>query len=248
MHRNVIVAHRTDLGLERSENQDAYGYWFDEASACHLLIVADGMGGGACGDLASRLTVHTIHAQFFDPSARRTPIPERLGRAIIEANRVIRERAERETRCQGMGSTCVILAVTGGQAYLAHVGDSRLYLIRESRIVRLTRDHSRVQRMVDDGLITEEEAMSHPDSNLIDRSLGPHATVEPEVRPEPLELLAGDTFVLCTDGLTGLVRDEEIFTIIHEAPPQPACEALIELANERGGHDNITVEIIRLVD
>jgi len=90
--------------------------------------------------------------------------------------------------------------------------------------------------------------MGHPDSNLIERSLGPYATVEPEVRPAPLELRAGDTFVLCTDGLTGLVRDEEIFTIIHEAPPQPAGEALIDLANERGGHDNITVEILRMAD
>jgi len=248
MDRKVIVAYRTDVGLERSENQDAYGYWSDEASLCHLLIVADGMGGAACGGVASRLAVHMIHERFFNQAERQTPITERLRGAIIEANRAIYHQAASDPRCYGMGSTCVILAVTVGRAYLAHVGDSRIYLVRDHRIARLTRDHSRVQRMLDDGLITEEEAHGHPDSNMIERSLGPRATVEPEVRPEPIELRSGDTFVLCTDGLTGLVRDEEIFEIVRHAPAQAACDALVDLANERGGHDNVTVGIARIGD
>jgi protein phosphatase len=246
MFQNITVAHRTDVGLERQENQDSYGYWYDEAGNCHLCIVADGMGGAACGGVASRLAVHIIHERFFSAAERSLPIPERLKRAILEANRVIHQQAESDPRCHGMGSTCVLLAVSGGRAYLAHVGDSRIYLVRGGRIARLTRDHSRVQRMLNDGLITEEEAIGHPDSNVIDRSLGPRAAVEPEVRSEPIELQAGDTFVLCTDGLTGLVRDEEIFEIVCHTTPQRACDTLIELANERGGHDNITVEVVSI--
>jgi serine/threonine protein phosphatase PrpC len=246
MHRNVIVAHRTDTGLERSENQDAYGYWYDEASDCYLLVVADGMGGMACGSIASRLAVRVIYERFFAEAERYRPVNERLGAAIVEANLAIRRQAASNQECYGMGSTCAVLAVTGGRAHLAHVGDSRIYLIRDHRIARLTRDHSRVQRMLDDGLITEEEAMGHPDSNLIERSLGPRPAVEPEVRPEPIEVREGDAFLLCTDGLTGLVRDEEIFEIISSVPAQRACDLLIELANERGGHDNITVGILRL--
>jgi protein phosphatase len=246
MSRNVIVAYRTDVGLERQENQDAYGYWHDAASDCHLMIVADGMGGAACGGVASQLASHIIHERLFDDAARHTPMAERLDYALIEANRAIYQRAAVDARCHGMGSTCVVVAVTGGRAYLAHVGDSRIYLIRDGRIARLTRDHSRVQRMLDDGLITEEEAIGHPESNVIERSLGPRATVVPEVRSEPIELREDDTFVLCTDGLTGLLRDEEIFEVVNLAPARAACDALVELANERGGHDNITVAIIRI--
>ena len=244
MPQRVIIAHHTDIGLERRENQDAFGYVYDEATDSHLLVVADGMGGAACGGVASQLAVHAIHDCFLAGPAG--PPPERLAAAIKEANRAIRERAAREQHCRGMGSTCVALALVHGQAHLAHVGDSRVYLVRDGRIMRLTRDHSRVQRMLDDGLITEEEAVGHPDSGLIERSLGPRPAVEPEVRPAPINLRDGDTFVLCTDGLTGLVRDEEIFKIVFDLPAQPACEALVALANERGGHDNITVQIARV--
>jgi protein phosphatase len=246
MPQRVTVAHQSDIGLERKENQDAFGYGYDESTDSHLLVVADGMGGAACGSVASQLAVHTIHQRFFAEAERDLPPGERLGRAIVEANRAIREQAASEQQCRGMGSTCVALALVNGQATLAHVGDSRIYLVRAGRIIRLTRDHSRVQRMLDDGLITEEEAISHPDSGLIDRSLGPRLNVEPEVRSEPIGLRDGDAFVLCTDGLTGLVRDEEIFKIVFDLPAQRACEALVALANARGGYDNITLQIARI--
>ena len=246
MSRKVIIAHRSDVGLERQENQDSCGYWHDAASDCHLTIVADGMGGAACGGLASKLATHIIRECLFDGTMRQMPMTERLAFAMTEANRTIYQRAASDARCYGMGSTCAVLAVTGGRAYLAHVGDSRIYLIRDGRIARLTRDHSRVQRMLDDGLINEEEAIGHPQSNVLERSLGPRANVTPEVRPEPIELRDEDTFVLCTDGLTGLVRDEEIFEIMTHAPTKPACDALIDMANERGGHDNITVAVVRI--
>ncbi len=248
MHQNITIASRTDTGLERKENQDACGYWYDEASDTYLLIVADGMGGAACGAVASQLAVQVIYDRFFNIAERQLPCTERLARAICAANSVIHQQAEKERCCHGMGSTCVVLAVTPSheRAYLAHVGDSRIYLIRDNRIARLTKDHSRVQRMLDDGLITEEDAINHPDRNLLERSLGSRATVSPEVRPEPLGIRAGDLYVLCTDGLTALVRDEELFELARFNPPSLACEALIDLANERGGHDNITVQIMQI--
>ncbi len=248
MHRNIIIASRTDTGLERTENQDACGCWYEESSDTYLLVVADGMGGAACGAVASQLAVQVIYERFFSIAERQLPCAERLARAICAANAVIHQRAEKEWRCHGMGSTCAVLAVIPSvkRAYLAHVGDSRIYLIRDNRIARLTRDHSRVQRLLDDGLITEEEAMNHPDSNLLERSLGHRATVLPEVRSEPIEISSGDIFVVCTDGLTSLVRDEEIFELARQYPPQPACDALIALANERSGPDNITVQIMQI--
>jgi protein phosphatase len=173
-------------------------------------------------------------------------VSQRLEMAIVEANQMILRRADRDRRCRGMGSTCAALAVVDDHAHLAHAGDSRIYLIRENRIAQLTRDHSRAQRMLNDGLITEEEAATHPDRNWLDRALGLRAEITPEVRPTPIPLCENDIFILCTDGLTSLVRDEEMFKIIHRSPVDQACEALITLANERGGHDNITVAIARV--
>ncbi|MGE0127987.1 MAG: Stp1/IreP family PP2C-type Ser/Thr phosphatase [Blastocatellales bacterium] len=246
MRYQVIVAHRTDTGRERQENQDSVIHICDEREGCHLLVVADGMGGTACGQEASQLATQTIRQSFFSTFGSNLTINQRLEMAVNEANRMILRRADRDRRCRGMGSTCAVLAVAGQHVHLAHAGDSRIYLIRDSRITQLTRDHSRAQRMLDDGLITEEEAANHPDRNWLDRALGLRAEITPDVRPEPIRLSEKDTFIVCTDGLTNLVRDEEIFRFVQHAPVEPACDALIALANERGGHDNITVAIVRV--
>jgi PPM family protein phosphatase len=145
-----------------------------------------------------------------------------------------------------MGSTCAVLLLVGEHAHLAHAGDSRIYLIRKGEIRQLTRDHSRAQRMLDDGLITEEEAFDHPERNWLDRALGLREEIKPDIRSEPIIMQERDIFLLCTDGLTGLVRDEEIFRVTINARVEDACEALIALANKRGGDDNITVAIARL--
>lgn len=192
------------------------------------------------------MAAQTIRQSFFSAFGANLTINQRLEMAISEANRMILRRAERDRRCRGMGSTCAVLVLADQQAHLAHAGDSRIYMIRDSRIIQLTRDHSRAQRMLDDGLITEEEAANHPDRNWLDRALGLRAEITPDIRPEPIRLSEKDTFIVCTDGLTNLVRDEEIFRIIQRAPAEPACDALIALANERGGHDNITVAIARI--
>ncbi len=246
MPRNFVIAHRTDTGQQRKENQDACGFWRDTVSGDHLLVVADGMGGAACGSAASQLAVTVVQQHFFNPELQQVAINDRLSQALIRANEAIIQQSEANPHCQGMGTTCVIVAIAGRHAFLAHVGDSRIYLIRDQRIARLTKDHSLVQRMLDDGLIDEEEAASHPQKNVLQRAIGPRAEVVPEVRPEPLELQTGDLLLLCTDGLYGLIRDEEIFEIVEHAAPQQACDALVNLANERGGPDNITVAVCKV--
>lgn len=246
MRHQIITAHRTDTGLERKENEDALCCVNDERIGVNLLVLADGLGGGACGQVASQLAVQTIRQSFFSTSDAEFSINDRLALAIAEANRVIHHRSNRDRQCKGMGSTCVALALYDEAAYVAHVGDSRVYLIRDNRIRQLTRDHSRVQRMLDDGLITEDEAANHPERNWLDRALGLKSHILPDLLAEPIRVTQDDTFLLCTDGLTNLVRDEEIFRLVQLAPAVHACEALIALANERGGTDNITVALARI--
>jgi protein phosphatase len=246
MRYQVIVAHRTDTGRERQENQDSVIHIRDERDGCHLLVVADGLSGTACGQVASQLATQTIRQSFFSTFGSNLTINQRLEMAVVEANQVIMNRADRDRRCRGMGSTCAALVVADQHAHMAHVGDSRIYMLRNNRITQLTRDHSRAQRMLDDGLINEEEAANHPDRNWLDRALGLRAEIIPETRPEPIRLSEIDTFIVCTDGLTNLVRDEEIFRVVQGAQAESACDALIALANERGGHDNITVAIARI--
>ncbi len=244
--QQLTIAHQTDTGLERQVNEDAVGYICDERYGLHLMIVADGMGGTACGQIASQLAVQTIRQCFFNELGSKLPINDLLNTAIIEANRIILDRASRDRHCRGMGSTCVVLLLADNEAYLGHAGDSRIYLLRDRRIAQLTRDHSRAQRMLDDGLITEEEASDHPDRHWLDRALGLRSDFKPDVCPDPISLREKDTFVLCTDGLTNLVRDEEIFTVVQNMPAARACETLIALANKRGGHDNITIALVRV--
>lgn len=261
MRHQVIVAHLTDIGLERKENQDAVGCFYDERSDTHLLVVADGMGGAACGSRASYLAVTTINERFFDEAGRTLPVEQRLSRALIAANHSIWSEANGNpssglagggtpgnTNCRGMGATCVVLALLDDQAWLAHVGDSRIYQVNPHRIIRLTRDHSHVQRLIDGGLISEEDAQTHPDRSRIERALGPREIVRPEIKAQPVTLIEGDSFLLCTDGLSSLVHDEELFSIVLNAPTQQACNTLVALAKQRGGHDNITVAIARIGD
>lgn len=247
MRLPVTIAYRTDTGRDRKENQDCISYICDERQSIHLLIVADGVGGAVCGHIASQLAVQTIRQSFF-ASEHLTVSPvvgmgERLAYAIGEANRMILHRGRRDRHCRGMGSTCAVLVLHNEQAFIAHAGDSRVYLIREDRIVQLTRDHSRVQRMLDDGLITEDEAVNHPDRNHLERALGLREEVQVDLRPVPLPIEENDRLLICTDGLTSLVWDMEIFAVVRGMAPDDACKKLIAMANERGGYDNISVGI-----
>lgn len=242
---NIRFEARTDVGRERSENQDHYGSV--RTDGFDFFIVCDGMGGHAGGSTASRLGVQTIEEKLH---ASEGDVRQRMEDAILAANHAIHQRATDERELRGMGTTVVVLGVDHAErkAYVSHVGDSRIYRLRGQEFRRLTRDHTMVQRLVDEGIISDEEAENHPNSNVISRSLGGQPEVEVEHGPEVFMLDDGDIFLLCTDGLSGLITEREMATIVDNQQLDEAADELISRANEEGGHDNITVELIQIGD
>ncbi len=245
----VELGQSTDPGLDPAKrvNEDACGY--AETPSGHLFVICDGMGGHAGGREASDIAIRTIfevvgNAPPGDPGGT-------LMRAIEEAARRVYAFGGPPENLQRPGSTCVALLMHDAMVDVCHVGDSRAYAIRGKQIYRLTRDHSMVQELLDGGVISEQEAIGHPDSNKITRALGmtPHVVVER--REEPMDLYEGDVFVLATDGLTDLARNDDILVTVteylREKDVQAVCDELVALANRRGGHDNITVQVIRVV-
>ncbi len=239
----------TDKGVVRPRNEDSY---FQDDDL-HLYVVADGMGGHKGGDVASNMAVAEIEnvVRSWEPDQHNEitgvdgPVPEeeaKLVTALKRANTRIWKESEQNPERRGMGTTSTGMLVSNGQATVAHVGDSRAYLIRDNRMMQITEDHSWVNEQVKAGFITDEEARNHRLKNLITRSLGHEATVKVDV--VRLKLEEGDRCFLCSDGLTNLVRDEEIKDIATRLPPQQALEELVRLANERGGHDNITAVMV----
>lgn len=245
---DMVVGMLSDVGCVRELNEDSGTYIHPDdpellRSKGLLVVVADGMGGHSAGEVASRLAVDVITRAYYegdgDPRSA-------LEGAFHEANSAIHKAAEKDASKNGMGTTCTALVLQNGTAISAHVGDSRLYLVREGSIYLMTEDHSAVMEMVKAGLITLEQARHHPEKNVILRAMGSHEKVEVTTWQEPLPVRAGDRFLLCSDGLYDLVEDEEIMRIVMLSAPQTACENLIALAKERGGHDNITVGIVGL--
>ena len=239
---SVELASMSHVGKVRSANEDSC-----EPSrrddGTRLLVVADGMGGHRGGATASSAAVATILETFeTDPAGGNDTV---LREAIESANARIFEMAQSDAELEGMGTTVVAFVLDARHnAMVAHVGDSRCYRYRRGHLEALTTDHSVVAEMQRRGLISAEEAAVHPRRNEILRSVGVAAQVEVEVRP--VEVAAGDRFVLCSDGLSGVVSDDEIATIVSTQPPEAAVEALISVANERGGPDNITVQILSI--
>ena len=248
----VEAAMLTDTGMVRRQNEDAALYLNPNGTPelvgrGTLAIVADGMGGHQAGEVASRTAIDTISRCYFSASNGKRTTPSRaLQTAIEAANQLIHEQAASDSRLAGMGTTCVALALRDGQAWGAHVGDSRMYLVREGEIHPLTEDHSLVADLVSKGLISADEARDHADKNVILRALGTQPDVEVSTWSRPLEIEPGDRFLLSSDGLHDLVRDEEILALAGKGDPTEAAEALIALAKERGGHDNITVGILAI--
>jgi protein phosphatase len=243
---DVVVGMLSDVGCVREVNEDSGTYIKPDDPALLttkglLIVVADGMGGHTAGEVASGLAIDVIPRAYYDDSGDPASA---LENAFHEANSAIYSAAEQDATMTGMGTTCTALVLQNGSAISAHVGDSRLYLVREGAIHLLTEDHSAVMEMVKAGLITHEQARHHPEKNIILRAMGSHADVEVTTWQEPFPVKAGDRFLLCTDGLYDLVDDEEIGRIVTLSEPQSACENLIALAKVRGGHDNITVGIV----
>jgi len=246
-HLVVRAVLRTDVGLVRSENQDFGTYTTPtEERESHpggrLLIVADGMGGHRGGATASRLAGETVKAQYLGSDT--TDIATALRQSLARANARIFTEAQSNPELRGMGTTTSVLAVRGGSGWLAHVGDSRIYLVRGDEIQQLTDDHSLVATMVREGLLTTAEAETHPRRNVLQRSMGVAEDVEIDVRG-PIALREGDTFILCSDGLHGVVKEAELKEIAARTIEEAADEFL-KRALERGAPDNVTVIVARV--
>lgn len=233
----------TNVGCKRAANEDFLG--MAETQNGLIATVCDGMGGHVGGATASHIAVNTILKVFNDKYFEdpRVGITE----AIVSANNAILAHASEHPDLQGMGSTCVLLVVREGLVYVGHVGDSRIYLIRSHRIKQLTKDHSYVQMLVDAGQITKEQAEHHPRKNEITNALGIPEMQLPTVMDDAINPEAGDCFLLCSDGLSGMVSDDKIEKIVSrqkEMRAQERVNALIEEARENGGLDNITAQIV----
>ena len=231
----------TDIGRKRKVNQD-YIYTSEEpvGNLPNVFIVADGMGGHNAGDYASKVTVETMLAEMQSSFEKNPTLIFR--RAIEEANEVIRRRADEDKKLEGMGTTVVAATISNQMMYFANVGDSRLYLINQG-IQQLTKDHSLVEEMVRLGGIKPEEAKHHPDKNIITRAIGAKADVEVDFYEHRLK--RGDIILMCTDGLSNMVEDEELFHIVQGGRDiVESGQALIEAAKENGGTDNIGVVLI----
>ncbi len=240
----VEIASRTDPGRDpdKQVNEDAAAH--AEVTLGVLAVVCDGMGGHAGGKEASELAVKTI-LEVMQAGTEKTAPREALRVAVEEANRRVWSMPTNEGGYRPGSTVVAILAHMGG-AEIAHVGDSRIYLVHSGAITQVTRDHSMVQEMVDRNLIKQEEAANHPDANKIMRALGIAKDVAVDLRPEPISYVAGDVFILCSDGLSDLVNPSEILDIAGSRPPAQAAGQLVDLANARGGHDNITAMIVRM--
>lgn len=235
----------TDIGRKRKVNQD-YVYTSENpvGNLPNLFIVADGMGGHNAGDYASKLTVETMVSEI-EKSCERQPA-RIFERAISTANEVIRRQAALEPDMEGMGTTVVAATCVDGQLQIANVGDSRLYIVGKE-IRQVTRDHSLVEEMVRIGSISHEEARIHPDKNIITRAVGASDSVEADYFTVDMD--AGDVVLMCTDGLTNMLEDEEIRMILNGARDiVEKAQSLVEAANANGGKDNISVVLIEQTD
>jgi protein phosphatase len=240
----VEYAERSDPGRDpdKQVNEDVCAHRATRFG--HLCVVCDGMGGHAAGREAAELAVATIFDVFEQAPADASPATL-LKRSVEEASRRVHDLRTSEVALGRPGSTAVAVLLHPRGTEVVHVGDSRVYLVHEGQIFRLTRDHSIVQELVDRGLLSLEQAARHPDANRITRALGMSTEVDAELRPEPVHQVVGDAFVLCSDGLCDLVEDHEILAIVGGEPAAQAVGKLVDLANARGGHDNVTVAILR---
>jgi serine/threonine protein phosphatase PrpC len=243
---------RTDCGPVRDNNEDAM--LLDREMS--IFIVADGMGGHAAGEVASQMAVDSMHEVLCgsqDPDETRLvrdvdaldasdALRERLRYAMNQASVQIRRYSEEHSETRGMGTTVVALVIDGDRAHLAHVGDSRAYLLRREQLFRLTRDHTVVQQEIDAGRLTPELARLLPHRNILTQSVGFHGPVEPDISTRVVQ--AGDVFVLCSDGLTDMLDDRALLEVMRGREPDELVDALTEAALEAGTEDNVTVVVV----
>lgn len=237
---------KSDIGKAREMNQDSYYVSDLKHNELKLYILADGMGGYKGGEIASKLAV-TSAKNYIENNIKETPkdkesLLQLVASSVEYANMLVYEKSKTEEELEGMGTTLEVCLVYNNRAYIAHIGDSRIYRIRKEFMRKITKDHSYVQKLVEDGTITKEEAAVHPKKNMLMKALGCNAFVEPDVTIKGF--LKGDTLIICSDGLTNMVSQDEIYNIT-TSKFEYAPSELIEKANRNGGYDNITVVIIR---
>jgi len=234
-----MVGLLSDIGNKRTLNEDYIGYYEDEDKK--LYVIADGMGGYNAGEVASKLAVDTAISKL-KSMENFEDIHSSLREVILASNKEIFNLSKNNDKLSGMGTTITACLIVKDELYVANVGDSSCYIIKDNVINKITKDHSLVQQLVDNGSITEEEAEVHPNRNIITRALGTNVSVEVDIFKESL----GDInkIILCTDGLTNYVKPSELLQVVLENEDQAACERLIELSKMRGGRDNISVIVI----
>ena len=248
-HKKRSVAYLTDIGQVRTVDEDsilAANLSFgvnSKSTQFHLLVVADGMGGHAKGEDASKIALNAISKTVIPELLSEIPLTELLKVGIQNANQDILDHIDKNPETSGMGTTSVCAIVKDNEVYLANVGDSRAYVISNDEIRRVTKDHSYVQELVDSGDITEEESREHPKKNIITKAVGIMSSVEPDMMR--LTLDSDESLLLCCDGVIAHLNDDDIHKIINDSDdPQNACQKIVDLANERGGSDNISLILL----
>ena len=242
----MVVSAKTDVGMKRSTNQDSYSYGQLENGTITWAVVCDGMGGMAAGNIASATAVEVIAGsleQNLSPKSSASFVKNLLKNSIESANAKIYSMSEENDDMRGMGTTVVAVVIIKGVAYFAHAGDSRGYYFSNNELSQITTDHSMVQTLVDKGQLTEDEAKSHPNKNIITRALGVATYIDIDF--ETVDISSGDTVLLCTDGLTNCIDDELIKLASTDNDFASLADRLVELANQNGGNDNITVVAVK---
>jgi serine/threonine protein phosphatase PrpC len=249
----VEVASLSDVGRVRENNEDSYLYWEPTSEEefqrkGRLAVIADGMGGHEGGQEASRLAIATVR-EIYEKDADLTSEGPQL--ALLRAFAIAHERivnfAAQNLQFHGMGTTCTAIAIVGHRLFFAHTGDSRLYLVRGSAISRLTHDHSYVGKLVESGIVSTEDAETHPQRHILTAALGTGKEASVDGPEHVLTLEVGDSLVLCTDGLWSQVKEQDIVGIISRNTAAESCRAMMNLALQRGGPDNITLQILKVV-
>ena len=243
----LTIGSATDTGLKRKENQDYHAYYSPERGSRKgtLLALADGMGGRSGGAVASRIAVDVLIQEYYKDTSH--SILESLEKAFFRANEQVLARGDNDIDLKGMASTLTAVVLKGDRMYHAHIGDSRGYIIDGNGIWQFTEDHSFVASLVKAGHITEEEALTHPEKNVITRAIGLESEIKVDVSGRHEKVKKGQYILLCCDGLHGLVTNDEILKTVHQyQEPDTICKELVEMANRHGGTDNITVLIARV--
>jgi protein phosphatase len=236
---------KTDVGKVRDSNQDAY-YISDTLNEVQIYMLADGMGGYNGGEIASTVAIQSaksyIENNFKDIPKDKDSIIQLVASSMEYANMIVYEKSKENAELDGMGTTLEICLIYNNRAFIGHIGDSRIYRIRKDFIRKLTQDHSYVQKLVKDGTITQEEALHHPQKNMLIKALGCNAFIEPDVMVKGF--LKDDIIIIGSDGLTNLVSEQDIYKLAKENI-ELAPKELVEIANNNGGYDNITVIVIK---